>query len=83
MARKSKLSRLLTTGNFAWRTRQFQLAHAQQIARIVDILGGALLRHLVVLAQEGGQTQRLQMMFEKYLRCIGGDLYCLTHAVAS
>src|ERR1700722_12312298 len=67
-------------GGPALAVQQLQFAHAQQVARIVDILGRALPSHLVVLAQEGGQTQRLQMMFEQNLRCVGGDRYCLVHA---
>jgi hypothetical protein len=88
MARKSKLSRLLgdrepglahaALGGPPLALQQFQFGHAQQVARIVDIFGGALPGHPVVLTQEGGQAQRLQVMFEQDLRCAGGDR--LAHA---
>jgi hypothetical protein len=32
---------------------------------------GALPRHLVVLAQDGRQTQGIQVVFQKNLRCVG------------
>jgi site-specific DNA recombinase len=64
MARKSKLSRLLgdrepglahaALGGPPLALQQFQFGHAQQVARIVDIFGGALPGHPVVLTQEGG-----------------------------
>jgi hypothetical protein len=47
---------------------QLQLGQAQEIAGVVDTLGGALPSLLVVLAQEGGQLQRLEMMREQNLR---------------
>jgi len=63
MAVKSKLSRLLTAGNFASLIRRFdspsfpvdhlQLRQAQQVAGIIDRVGGALTGHLVVLTQKG------------------------------
>jgi hypothetical protein len=37
----------------------------KQIAWIVEVLGGALPRHAVVLAQHGRQAQRLQVMVEQ------------------
>ena len=37
-------------------------------AQIVHLFGGALLRHLVILTQDGGQTQGFQMVFQQDLR---------------
>ena len=77
-AMKSKLSRLLTVGNFAALIRRStirrsrsissSLGQPQQITRMVDALGGALAGHLVVLAQERRQLQRLQVMGQQDLR---------------
>jgi len=39
---------------------------------IVHLLDGALPRDLVVLAQDGGQAQFLQVMFQQQLRRVGG-----------
>ena len=52
---------------------QLQLGEPQQITRIVDALGGALARHLVVLAQEGRQLERLEVVRQENLRGIGHD----------
>ena len=40
---------------------QLQLAESDQVARTVQAFLGALPRHFVVLAQEGGQAQGLEM----------------------
>src|SRR5208337_2144871 len=50
-----------------------QLGQAQQVARMVDPVGGALTGELVVLAQEGRQLERLQVMSEQYLRRIAHE----------
>lgn len=52
---------------------QFQLGQTQQITRIINLLGGALPGHLVVLTEDGGQPQGLEMMFEQNLRYIGSS----------
>jgi hypothetical protein len=66
IAANSKLSRLLTVGNRASLMRrdhpllpvdQFELGQAQQITRVVDAFGGALLGKLVVFAQEARQPE--------------------------
>ena len=49
------------------------LDQPQQIARIVDALGGALAGELVVLAQERRQLQRLEVVSQKNLRGVGHD----------
>ena len=68
-------------GGAAVAVQQLQFCHAQQVAWIVDVLDGTLPRHPVVLAQEGGQAQRLQMMFEQELRGLCGSRgCCLAHA---
>ena len=74
MARKSKVSRLFTDGKRAARdppfhhtlvaVNEFQLGQAQQVLRMVHILGGALGGHLAVLPEEAGQLQFLQMVFQ-------------------
>ena len=71
IARNSKVSRLFKTGNRAALMRpldgalfaieQLQLAEAEQGARTVQPFLGALPRHCVVFAQEGGQAQGLEM----------------------
>ena len=67
---KSKVSRLLVTGNFAayaalggplFTVEQFQLA--ELLHPRIQALGGALPRQFVVL-EEGWQPQRFQMRFE-------------------
>jgi hypothetical protein len=45
-----------------------QLGQAEQIADVIDALGGALPSHLVVLAHKGRQFERLQMVAEQDLR---------------
>ena len=45
-----------------------QLGQAEQIADVIDALGGALPSHLVVLAHKGRQLERLQMVAEQDLR---------------
>src|SRR5215207_10217602 len=47
--------------------QQLKFAQAKQIAGVDDPLGRALPSQLVVLAQEGGQLQRLEMMGQEYL----------------
>jgi hypothetical protein len=74
MARKSKLSPGLpdaALGGPSFAVQQLQLGHAQQVAWIVHLLDRALPRHLVVLAQDGGQPQLLQVMFQQQLRSVG------------
>src|SRR5437762_7976854 len=46
---------------------QFEFGQAQQIAGMVDALGGALLGELVVFAQEGRQLERLEVVGEQKL----------------
>ena len=41
---------------------QLKLREPQQVARMVDALGGALASHLAVLPQEGRQLQLLEVM---------------------
>src|SRR6516225_4991303 len=43
---------------------QFKLGQAQQITRVVDAFGSALLGELVVFAQETRQLERLEVMDE-------------------
>jgi hypothetical protein len=52
---------------------QFKFSQAQQIAGMVDALGGALLGELVVFAQEGRQSERLEVMDEQKLGCVAHD----------
>src|SRR5215217_4707222 len=47
--------------------QQLKFAQAKQIAGVVDPLGRTLPSQLVVLAQEGGQLQRLEMMGQENL----------------
>jgi hypothetical protein len=47
---------------------QLKLAQPQQITRVVDPLGRTLPGQLVVLAKEGRQLQRLEMMRQENLR---------------
>jgi len=51
---------------------QLQLGQAQQIAGVIGTLPGAFAGDLLVLAQEGGQLQRLQVMGEQHLGRCGG-----------
>ena len=50
-----------------------QLGQTQQVAGMIDPFGGALAGQLVVLAQEGRQPERLQVMGEQNLRLIAHD----------
>src|SRR5450755_623199 len=52
--------------------QQLLFRQTQQVARIVELLGGALPCHPVVLAEESRQPQLLQVMFQQYLRRVGG-----------
>ena len=52
---------------------QLRLGKPQQITRIVDAFGGALARHLVILAQERRQLERLEVVRQEHLRRIGDD----------
>jgi hypothetical protein len=47
------------------RSSSSRLGHAQQITGIVEVLGGALPGHAIVLAQHSWQAQRLQVMVEQ------------------
>src|SRR5215207_6771063 len=47
--------------------QQLKFAQAKQIAGVVDPLSRTLPSQLVVLAQEGGQLQRLEMMRQENL----------------
>ncbi len=51
----------------AFAVEQFQFTQAQQVARKVHALGGAVLGHLVILAQECRQPQGFQMMVQQDL----------------
>ncbi len=48
--------------------QQLELGEAQQVGGVVDALGRALPGQLVVLAQEGRQLQRLEVMRQQDLR---------------
>ncbi len=50
---------------------QFQLGQTEQITHVIDALGCALPGELVVLAQERGQLERLEVMVQQHLRRIG------------
>ena len=53
---------------------QFEFGQAQQqVARMVDALGGALLGELVICAQKGWQLERLEVMGEQKLGRIAHD----------
>src|ERR1700719_650391 len=52
---------------------QLQFGQAQQIAGMIEALGGALPSELVVLAQERRQLERLRVMSEQKLGRIGHD----------
>src|SRR5215471_209578 len=83
IAMKSKLSRLFTVGNRAsWDAAldhplfpvdQFEFGQTQQVAGMVDALGGTLLGKFVVFAQEGRQLERLEVMGEQKLRRVTHD----------
>ena len=44
---------------------EFLFGQLEQILRVVHIIGGALGGHLLVLPQEAGQPQLLQVVFQK------------------
>ena len=50
---------------------QLELGKTQKIANVVDAFRGTLPGDLVVLAQEGRQLQRLEVVDEQHLRCVG------------
>ena len=50
---------------------QLELGESQQVADVIDAFRGALPGDLVVLAQEGRQLQRLEVVGEQHLRCVG------------
>ena len=50
---------------------QLELDESQQVADVIDAFRGALPGDLVVLAQEGRQLQRLEVVGEQHLRCVG------------
>ena len=52
---------------------QLQFGKSQQVTDMVDTLGGALPGELVVLAQEGRQLERLEVMGEEKLGRVGHD----------
>jgi hypothetical protein len=52
---------------------QLEFGQAQQIAGMVDAVGSALLRELVVFAQERRQLERFEVMGEQELRRIAHD----------
>ena len=47
---------------------QLQLDEPQKIAGVVHAVAGALARHLLILAQHGGQLELLEVMGEQDLR---------------
>ena len=55
----------------AFAVDQFQLGQAEQIAHVVDALGGTLAGNLVVLAQEGRKLEGLQVMGQQHLWRVG------------
>jgi hypothetical protein len=82
IAVKSKLSRLhrrepclpdATLDHPPFPVDQFEFGQAQQIAGMVDALGGALLGKLVIFAQERRQLERLEVMGEQKLRRVAHD----------
>ena len=52
---------------------QLKLRQAQQIVWMVDSLGGAPTRHLVVLPEEGGELELLQMVLKQHRRLVAHD----------
>ena len=94
MARKSKVPRVLTTGNLACRIRRSVSGGRGRVTPVrsgaTDNRGksafstGTLPRHLVVLTQHGGQPQRLQVMLQQQLRGIrSGHVRLAIHSVTS
>ena len=79
MTLKSKLSRLFGEArrldapldHAALAVDQLELGESQQVADVIDAFRGALPGDLVVLAQEGRQLQRLEVVGEQHLRCVG------------
>ena len=81
MTLKSKLSRLLSTGKRAALMRRSTMRRSRSISSssaksaedsdVIDAFRGALPGDLVVLAQEGRQLQRLEVVGEQHLRCVG------------
>ena len=71
IAVKSKLSAL---DHSPFPVDQFEFSQAQQIAGMVDALGGALLGELVVFAQERRQLERLEVMGQQKLRRFAHDV---------
>ena len=53
---------------------QLKLCEPQQVARMVDALGGALAGHLAVLSQEGGQLQLLEVVLQQHRRPVAHRL---------
>ena len=51
---------------------QLQFGQAQQISRVIDAFPGAFAGDLLVLAQEGRQLERFQVMRQQHLRRCGG-----------
>src|SRR3954451_24251727 len=60
---------------------QLELGQAQQIAQMVHPFGRALPGQLVMLAQEGRQLQRLEMMRQQYLRHVAHGLLSPSRAM--
>lgn len=51
------------------------------LAHMVDVLAGALSRQLLMLAQNGGQLQSLEMMLEEQLGRLGRSGHCDAPAI--
>ena len=65
---RRKLRLLDTTlDRLAFPVDQLEFGQPQQIANMIDAVAGALPRQLIVLAQEGRQLQRLQVMRQQDL----------------
>ena len=47
---------------------ELKLREPQEVARMVDVLGGTLAGHLAVLPQEGGQLQLLEVVLQQHRR---------------
>ena len=54
---------------------EFQLGQANQISHMINPLGGTLASQLIVFPEEGGQSERLQMMGQQ-------ELWRITHDAA-
>ena len=50
---------------------QLELGQTQEIENVVDAFRGALPGDLVVLSQEGRELERLEVVGEQQLRCVG------------